>query len=463
MLLNSLTQAENGERRKLCHEIVVKDSLKNRAYTEIQQSLTCDPLPVLRQIIERSGNDYALKYMRQVRAICGKLLLLIRELNIVMNKLFHYKSTIHQIIQLMRIVIENNNDVCQLRSQMRDIPRSTRKGKDVIDKMLAEEKIELITFMKIIDIMLGGVNDQLRVRNEERSRVENTLKEREVVVDLIPQSWTKAAWDYDIEHKRKKHQYVCDSLNVCDIKSLEPFNLDSQTALTKGTKMLISVKNMINELQLELKNRIFGVSERTHMIIDAFKLRLAKYVSYEQLATLSRAEAEQTRRAVQRSDDRTQYVNGILKGPINAKYLTTSERLNRPLITHLQRHPGNQLPDAGHLRKIGGVFSTATSLEECIKRNFDPLKESIKFFADMNKNEDLVILEEIKLYSVDKYEKGEKYFKELTETLSQNDISLPSAYQQLDVASCIKQDYIQVFHYYNKSLDLLLEHHLEHV
>jgi len=53
-----------------------------------------------------------------------------------------------------------------------------------------------------------------------------------------------------------------------------------------------------------------------------------------------------------------------LQGPVSSKDLETRERLNRPVINVMQRHPGNQMPEAQYIVQVqpSSTFYTDVSL-----------------------------------------------------------------------------------------------------
>jgi len=42
----------------------------------------------------------------------------------------------------------------------------------------------------------------------------------------------------------------------------------------------------------------------------------------------------------------------LTQGPVSSKDLETRERLNRPVINVMQRHPGNQMPEAQYIVRV---------------------------------------------------------------------------------------------------------------
>ena len=42
----------------------------------------------------------------------------------------------------------------------------------------------------------------------------------------------------------------------------------------------------------------------------------------------------------------------IMQGPVSTSYLTTREKLDRPLVRVFQRHPGTDLPEASHFAQV---------------------------------------------------------------------------------------------------------------
>lgn len=55
----------------------------------------------------------------------------------------------------------------------------------------------------------------------------------------------------------------------------------------------------------------------------------------------------------QRWNDLTTTTQRFNTGPLSSSYLKIPERLDRPIIRTFQRHPGNQVPEAQMIAKVG--------------------------------------------------------------------------------------------------------------
>ena len=52
----------------------------------------------------------------------------------------------------------------------------------------------------------------------------------------------------------------------------------------------------------------------------------------------------------------------LSQGPVSSSDITTREKLTRPVIRMYHRHPGNELPEAGDLCKVGLLTHFARAL-----------------------------------------------------------------------------------------------------
>ena len=52
----------------------------------------------------------------------------------------------------------------------------------------------------------------------------------------------------------------------------------------------------------------------------------------------------------------------LSQGPVSSSDVTTREKLTRPVIRMYHRHPGNELPEAGDLGKVGIITHSTRAL-----------------------------------------------------------------------------------------------------
>jgi len=59
-------------------------------------------------------------------------------------------------------------------------------------------------------------------------------------------------------------------------------------------------------------------------------------------------------------------VCGCVKGPVSSKDLEVRERLNRPVIKVMQRHPGNQMPEAQYILQVRMLYDLVIDRPTCV-------------------------------------------------------------------------------------------------
>ncbi|CAJ0946052.1 unnamed protein product [Ranitomeya imitator] len=250
------------------------------------------PPPFNRDLITDTCNIYARGYMRETRTAVSILRQALWETEQHIQKLQKQRGILERSHANTRRDILTNNETIQLRSTR---PMSERYP-DKVDDLLREEKKGLHDLKRgDSERQLQEVSRQLQVLYCHRQKLLEFSKEKQRVLDIIS------------ENARPRHQ---SQHQAGGSKLLGHEHTDCQAAI--GSALITGEK--------------FRNTQPPNWHNPEDRRELKESVTQ----ALCKKAAESSR----------------IWGPVSSLDLTVRERLDRPLVRILQRHPGTQLPES---------------------------------------------------------------------------------------------------------------------
>ncbi|KAM4020678.1 tektin-like protein 1 [Anomaloglossus baeobatrachus] len=285
---------------------------------KIRGYLTTPP-PFNRDLIIDTCNTYARGYMRETRSAMSVLRQALWETERHIQKLQKQRSILERAHANTRREILTNNETAQLRSTR---PPSERHP-DKVDLLLQEEKKGLHDLKLHSERQLQEVSRQLQVLYCHRQKLLEFSKEKGRVLDIIS------------ENGRPRHQ-------AGPSKLLGPENTDCQAAI--GRALFTSEK--FRNTQPPDWDKPGDHRELKESVTQALSKKAAESAHIWEDLTLTSGDVKNTSQRQQRLHDELEAAQQLQLGPVSSLDLTVRERLDRPLVRILQRHPGTQLPES---------------------------------------------------------------------------------------------------------------------
>ncbi|XP_056394950.1 coiled-coil domain-containing protein 105 isoform X2 [Hyla sarda] len=321
---------------------------KMRAEEEITQMRNIrgyrpTPPPFNRDLIIDMCNTYARGYMRETRSSMTVLRQALCETDHYIHRLQKQRSVLERAHANTRRDLLTNHETTQLRNTR---PPSERYP-DKVDHLLQEEKKGLHDLKRHSENQLQEISRELQVLYSHRQKLLEFCKEKGRVLDIISENGRSQQIPQD---------------QVGGIKFLGPENTDCQMAIGSA---LVTCKNFRNtqppnwqkpgdrrELKESVTQALYKKAEESGHI-------------WEDL-TLTSGDVKNMTQRQQRIHDETEAGHQIQMGPVSSLDLTVRERLDRPLVRILQRHPGTQLPESTLISQ--GTVSLQKSLNKTRER-----------------------------------------------------------------------------------------------
>ncbi|XP_069799027.1 tektin-like protein 1 [Dendropsophus ebraccatus] len=301
------------------------------------------PPPFNRDLITDTCNTYARGYMRETRTSMTVLRQALWETDHYIHRLQKQRSVLERSHANTRRDILTNQETTQLRNTR---PPSERYP-DKVDHLLQEEKKGLHDLKRHSEHQLQEISRQLQVLYSHRQKLLEFCKEKGRVLDIISENGRPRTLPQD---------------QVCGSKLLGPENTDCRAAIGSALVTCEKFRNMQPPNWHKPEDR----RELKESVTQGLYKKAEESAHIWEDLTLTSGDVKNMTQRQQRIHDETEAGYQIQQGPVSSLDLTVRERLDRPLVRILQRHPGTQLPESTLISQ--GTVSLQKSLNATRER-----------------------------------------------------------------------------------------------
>ncbi|KAG8547935.1 hypothetical protein GDO81_027104, partial [Engystomops pustulosus] len=213
---------------------------------------------------------------------------------------------------------------------------------DKVDHLLQEEKKGLHNLKRYSENQLQEISRQLQVLYSHRQKLFEFCKEKGRVLDIIS------------ENARPRHL----SQDQIGNKFLGPENTDCQAAIRSARGTCEKFRNIQPLNWYKPENR----RELKESVTQALGKKADESAHIWEDSTLTSGDVRNMTQRQQRIHDEMETGYHLQLGPVSSLDLSVRERLDRPLVKILQRHPGTQLPESTLISQ--GTVSLQKSLSK---------------------------------------------------------------------------------------------------
>lgn len=381
-------------RNSTLKEIKLSQSVVNRSDQANRSGCGNDPLPSLRETVAELSNEEAHRYFRQTRQVVCQLRESLLDTNEEIKSLTRGKEALEKALEHIRKDLKLNQESENIRKS-----RPLReKEHDGADDLLQAERMHLLNLKKMLESQLQLVQQQLQVLDSARRRLFAVVQERTRVLDLICSALpscnlvsqsanlaSKSLRPDSFGMRSSADGRLSLSRTSPAIEPLGPYTPEADQALAEA-KDARSRSAMLRQQSTDAIKRSEKMQAAAHKSVnDGLTSKVAESVSLKQHLQVAKGENRHALHRAQRWYDSTEKAWGYTRGPVASSDISTRERLNRPIISVYQRHPGTNLPEAQEIVRGGdGLLQSLTATS----RNIGLLKlASLRLKDDiMDKN-----------------------------------------------------------------------------
>lgn len=361
------------------HAIKVAQTVISRGDKHLFESRQQDPLPLLRDACATDSNKLAHTYVRQNRSIVANLRRYLVDTNEEIKALTRGKEALERALEQKRKDLALNEES----ATMRTYRPHREKEEDGADRLISAEKTHLLSLKRSLESQLRKVKKLLQMLSSSRSRLSTVLQERSRVLDLVCHNQTEAHNSLSARRALslpKQHIRSCSapspgqlSSSMSPIVAVRPNPLTNEcnAAISQAVEAMERSRMVRKELSSTIGHTT-RLQQAAHMSVnEGIIKKIAATITLKQHLEVS---AGDTKAAVHRNKHHYDTLNlsqGIVLGPESYSDLETREKLDRPLITVYQRHPGTDLPEASHLAQATNVLADSITTT---RRNISLLK-----------------------------------------------------------------------------------------
>ncbi|XP_068105433.1 LOW QUALITY PROTEIN: tektin-like protein 1 [Hyperolius riggenbachi] len=281
------------------------------------------PPPFHRDLIIDTCNTYARNYMRETRGSLFVLRQALWETDRHIHRLQKERDVLERHHANTRRDIVTNTETTQLRSTR----PATERYLDKVDGLLQEEKNGLLDLKKHSERQLQEIARQLQALYSHRQKLSEFCKEKGRVLDIISENGRPGSRGLD---------------TAGGGSLLGPEDIDCQAAVNNA--LLTSQK--FRNVQPSNWQKPLDCTELKDSVTEGLQKKAEESSTIREDVTLTLGDVRNTSQRQQRIYEELEGSHQLQLGPVCSLDLTLRERLDRPLVRILQRHPGTQLPDS---------------------------------------------------------------------------------------------------------------------
>ncbi|XP_063794365.1 tektin-like protein 1 [Pseudophryne corroboree] len=302
------------------------------------QKQQATPPPYNRDLIINTCNDYARGYMREMRSSMYTLRQALLEINRHILRLQKDRDVLEQSLANTRRDILLNNDTVQLRTSR---PVSERHP-DRVDVLLQDEKKSLMDIKRQSERRLQEISRQLQELHSHRHKLSGFCKEKGLVLDFIG------------EDGRPNH---LERDTTGSSKPLSPENADCRSAIASARATCAKLRYAQPCNGQKLTDR----QELKENVTNGLRKKAEESGRIREDVTLAMGWVRNSIQREQRIRNEIETSYQLQLGPVSNKDLCTCDRLDRPLLRILQRHPATQVPESGLILQDSASFQRSLS------------------------------------------------------------------------------------------------------
>ncbi|KAM5146292.1 tektin-like protein 1 [Mantella aurantiaca] len=281
------------------------------------------PPPFHRDLIVNKCNAYACGYMRETRSNVFILRKALWETDRHIQKLQKERDILERSHANTRRDMLTNNETIHLRSTR----PATERHPDKVDTLLQEEKKGLLDLKSHTERQLHEISRQLKVLHSHRQKLSDFCKEKSRVLDVISEN----ARPQSLAWKSPGGSTL-----------LGPENKDCQAAMNEA----LLTRKKFRYTQPPNWQKPLDYTELKDNVTEGLLRKADESSLIREDVTLTLGDVRNVIQREHRLYDELEGSYQLQLGPESSLDLSVRERLDRPLVRILQRHPGTQLPES---------------------------------------------------------------------------------------------------------------------
>ncbi|OCT66153.1 coiled-coil domain-containing protein 105 [Xenopus laevis] len=348
----TINWAHQLRQRPLTAACLTTNGQKYKQEEPLKREYVQTPPPFHRDLVAETSNVLARGYMRDTKHLMVHLRQVLGEIGRNIQRLQRMRHRLeHTHANIRRDILTNRETI-----QLRTIRPKKEMQPDKVDTLLKEEKTGLMDVKQGSEQQLQEISRQLQVLYHHRQILSEFCKEKSQVLEIVNETVSPCALG----------------------QATTGFNkLLSQ----RNADCLIEINNAI--VTCEMLQKTLPQKWNKVMEIQGLKERVTRGLHIKADESLKIREdvilaLGKTRNYIQKqqklqNEIKTSYISQL--GPVSTLDLSVRERLDRPLIKVLQRHPGTQVPESTLILKGTAVLEQAVE-KSCRKIDFQELARS---------------------------------------------------------------------------------------